>query len=407
GNLLDKNGDVVQHGKDAPKEGSPSPTTPHTDSNNPAPHTNSPVREPVLAGVGARNGDDVIRLGSDPTGLGDLGRIGDDLPGGNVGDNIPTGQVGDNLPGGRADDLGHGPSNSHEPPTGGRGGDGPGGHNDGPNTHPADGGHNDGPGGGGHNDGPGDGPGNGGDHTPDNTGGHGDGPGNGGDGQAPDSPHGGEGTPEPIRVGDDPLPSPGPGEKVLGDLPEHRVRRTEDGLISHVDDRPVSEFLDQLSHQRAEDYLKAKEDETFPRSQTGACVGSVIDLRTGKVIEGINGPKKAAVLIPMDRLHPTLLERYEQIADAPPHHAPILAHAEVKAANELLWARKELGLPDDASALAELRASVQFPYMADQVTGKPPRPAPFCGNCNHMLEGVPSSFGRFLKDPPGPENWIP
>jgi hypothetical protein len=132
-----------------------------------------------------------------------------------------------------------------------------------------------------------------------------------------------------------------------------------------------------------------------------------IDLRTGKVIEGINGPKKAPALIGLDQLHPTLLERYEQIADAPPHHAPILAHAEVKAANELLWARKELGLPDDAAALTELRASVQFPYMIDDITGKPPRPAPFCGNCNHMLEGVPSSFGRFLKDPPGPENWIP
>jgi hypothetical protein len=109
----------------------------------------------------------------------------------------------------------------------------------------------------------------------------------------------------------------------------------------------------------------------------------------------------------MDRLHPTLLERYEQIADAPPHRAPILAHAEVKATNELLWARRKLGLPDDASALAEMRASVQFPFQANPETGAHPRPAPFCGNCNHMLEGMPSSYGRFLKDPPGPENWIP
>ncbi|MFB6508360.1 hypothetical protein ACFC07_40985, partial [Streptomyces sp. NPDC056099] len=162
GNLLGKDGDVVQHAKDAPKEGSP--TTPHTDS-----PVNSPVREPVLAGVGARNGDDVLRLGSDPTGLGDLGRIGDD---------IPTGQIGDNLPGGHADDLGHTPSNSHEPPTGGHGGDGPGGHNDGPNTHPADGGHNNG-GGGGHQDPP---------HTGDGPGGHGnDGSPTGGD-HIPDGP---------------------------------------------------------------------------------------------------------------------------------------------------------------------------------------------------------------------------
>ncbi|MFF8697379.1 hypothetical protein ACF08W_34885, partial [Streptomyces sp. NPDC015144] len=253
-------------------------------------------------------------------------------------------------------------------------------------------------------------------HTGDDTPPHHDGenheptPGhdNNGNGSDGNGPHDGDVEPERIEaIGDTPLPAVGAGEKVLGVLPESLVRRTEDGLISHVGDQPVSEFLDQLSHQRAEDYLAAKENGTFPRSKTGACAGSVIDLRTGKIIEGINGPKKAPTLIPMDRLHPTLLERFEQIADAPPHHAPILAHAEVKAANELLWARKELGLPDDITALTEMRASVQFPFIKDEVTNLPPRAAPFCGNCNHMLEGMPSSFGRFLKDPPGPENWRP
>lgn len=221
--------------------------------------------------------------------------------------------------------------------------------------------------------------------------------------------HGHDGSPpfDNAQIDNNPLPPPGPGEKLLGDLPESRLQRTEDGLISQVDGRPVSEFLDQVSHERALEYLQAKESGAFPRAQTGACVGSVVDLRTGRVVEGINGPKGAAGLLPLDRVHPTLLERYEQIADAPPHRAPILAHAEVKAANELLWARRELGLPDDASALRELRASVQFPFQPNPETGVHPRPAPFCGNCNHMLEGMPSSYGRFLKDPPGPENWIP
>ncbi|WP_432138706.1 hypothetical protein [Streptomyces sp. bgisy154] len=223
-----------------------------------------------------------------------------------------------------------------------------------------------------------------------------------------DTPHGADGSElDHLHVDDNPLPPPGPGEKLLGDLAEGRVQRTEEGLISQVDGRPVTQFLDQLSHERALTYLEAKETGTFPRAQTGACVGSVIDLRTGRVVEAINGPKGPDGEIPLDRLHPTLMARYEQIMDAPPHRAPILAHAEVKATNELLWARKELGLPDGPEALRELRASVQFPFLKDLTTGTRPRPAPFCGNCNHMLDGVPSSYGRYLKDPPVTENWIP
>ncbi|MFK4207430.1 hypothetical protein ACI2L2_05475, partial [Streptomyces sp. NPDC030920] len=214
GNLLDEHGDIVQKAEDAPKEGSPTvphtdgpdPTTPHTNTN--TPHT--PDREPALVGagahtadnvahVGANAGDNVLHLGSD---LGDTGRLADDLPTThNPADNLPGGHAGDHLPGGNADDLGRGPSASHEPPS-----THPVGHNDGPSAHPNDGGHgsggghqdppggsghgghtdgpgnhNDGPGGhddgpGGHGDG-GDGPGSGGDHTPDDSGGHGDGPG--------------------------------------------------------------------------------------------------------------------------------------------------------------------------------------------------------------------------------------
>ncbi|MGW1194153.1 hypothetical protein ACWD43_40500, partial [Streptomyces sp. NPDC002559] len=288
GNLLDKNGDVVQSGKDAPKEGSP--TTPRTDTDTPAPHTNSPVREPVLAGVGARNGDDVIRLGSDPTGLGDLGRIGDDIPTGQIGDNLPTGQVGDNLPGGRADDLGHGPSNSHEPPTGGHGNDGPGpnthtgdggnggggGHQDPPSTggHGGDGpgGHNDGPGGGGHNDGPGDGPGNGGgDHTPDNTGGHGDEPDNGGGNETP---------------GNEPTDGV-PGDRVNDPLPELTPQERADhwGHLDEVEQRSPDDFDDL---QRDPD----KNGGISEPSKDEARVG--LDLReTGRLPDDIQRPTQA------------------------------------------------------------------------------------------------------------------
>ncbi|MCP9207052.1 hypothetical protein [Streptomyces cucumeris] len=112
------------------------------------PRVDSPTRQPDLVAAGARPLDNAthVNLGS---GLDDLGRTGDNLPGGRVGDdvpgghagdnlpggragdNLPGGHVGDNLPGGHAHDHGPGPSASHEPPSGG--------HSDGPNN----GGHHD------------------------------------------------------------------------------------------------------------------------------------------------------------------------------------------------------------------------------------------------------------------------
>ncbi|MGY4903777.1 hypothetical protein ACWD67_17065, partial [Streptomyces sp. 900116325] len=151
-NLLDENGNVLQNVDDARVERSPD-ITPDPGADTPHTETPSPDREPALVGagahiadttahVGANAGDHVIRIG-DSLGndLGDIGRTGDNLPGADIGDNlpgggshhVPDGNVGDNLPGGHADDLGHGPSASHEPPTGGGHADGPGGgHGDGP-----------------------------------------------------------------------------------------------------------------------------------------------------------------------------------------------------------------------------------------------------------------------------------
>lgn len=199
GNLLDQHGDIVQKADDAPVEPSPNvhpdgtdPTTPHTDTPEPTtPHTGSPGKEPALVGVGANTadnvahvganaGDNVIHLGSD---LGDTGRLADDLPTThNPADNLPGGHAGDNLPGGHADDLGHGPTASHEPPST---------HNDGPGNHNDGGGHGGGhedPLGNGH-DGPGshghDGPSAGGDHLPEGSGTDVPGPPHGGDGGVP------------------------------------------------------------------------------------------------------------------------------------------------------------------------------------------------------------------------------
>ncbi|MER5560995.1 hypothetical protein ABT071_20570 [Streptomyces sp. NPDC002506] len=208
----------------------------------------------------------------------------------------------------------------------------------------------------------------------------------------------------PSGSGDISPPPPGPGTKLLAQLDDSRTS-VANHLITEVDGRPVGDYLDDLARDRAAAYREAKEAGTFSRKQTGACVGAVIDLRTGRIFEGING--KADDVIPHDELHPTLAARYESIGDPPPHKDHPLGHAEVKAANELLKQRTALGLPDGESALAELRASVEFPYLPNKETGLTGRSAPFCANCNHMLQGVPSSHGRFTGFPPSEENWIP
>ncbi|MFI6723569.1 hypothetical protein [Streptomyces atratus] len=84
GNLYNEDGSIAQHVDQAGK--------------NPRVETPAPVREPALVSAGG-NADDAIRaggrLGND---LGDLGRVGEDIPGGG-----PAGKAGNHLPGSGAD----------------------------------------------------------------------------------------------------------------------------------------------------------------------------------------------------------------------------------------------------------------------------------------------------------------
>ncbi|MFF5189747.1 YwqJ-related putative deaminase, partial [Streptomyces sp. NPDC000345] len=455
GNLLDENGNVLKAAEDAPKEpGGTGTGTPGAGSD--VPHTPSPAREPALVGAGTHTAGTAgrhINLGNSlDTTLGDIGRTGDhattpvvhaggdlptvhagdNLPGTHLGDNLPGstadhlpgGHAGDNVPGGSAREHGTGPSASHEPSSGHN--DGPG---DGTNGHPNDGGHGE-AGAGGHESAPhghgsdtadvghGEGtPGHGSDHSGGHT----------GDGGTPHehTDHGGhEADPrdvreprgslvddaarraaEPIQIGDHPMPAPAAGENSLGQLPESRVQRDADGLITHVDGRNFEHFLKDLSFQRGAAFREAKELGTLSRRQVGACAGQVMDLRTGNIIEGING--KGDNVIPPDRVHPTLAANLEALPDPVPGYDHPLGHAEVKAVNELLWERTKLGLPDGPSALGELRAAVEFPYTPHMETQLPGRPAPFCVNCHHMLKDVDSLHGRFTGKDADDSNWIP
>ncbi|MBX9398257.1 hypothetical protein K4749_32875, partial [Streptomyces sp. TRM72054] len=401
----------------------------------------------AMAGAAAHTADNAaqhIRLGDGLDDLGDVGRVGEDVPvtpavhaGGNVpgtglGNHLP-GSTADNLPGGRADDLGSGPTASHEPPSGHSSGNG-GGPNDPPISTPV----HEGPTLHGH-------AGDGAHHTTEGVAhpgagdsvyhggetGHGVGeivdrsgvPGIPGiDGVPPhEIPHFRDnvpdfldGIPEDYRAsdafdGDSPMPAAGPGDKFLGQLDASRVQ-TENGLITRIDGHSVESFMQALSRERTHVYIEAKNTGDFPKTETGQAVGVVLDRRTGFVYEGING-RPGQHLIPLEDLHPTLAERYHRISGSKPHPAELLEHAEVKAVNQLLHERTKLGLPTDTRAMAQMHASVYFPFMKEpNALGVKvvPKRAPFCVNCSHLLHDVPSGSGRFLGHPPDINtNYIP
>jgi hypothetical protein len=404
---------------------------------------------PVTPGVHAGGDIPNVHAGGDLPGA----QVGDHLPGAHAGGDLPgggashapggsadplPGGAADHLPGGSAHEHGAGPSASHEPPN-----THPGGHGDGtgqgPDGHSADGAH-DGSGAGhhdgtthGHADTDGTGTGHGDDasghgHGSDASGGHTDDGGAAPHDHADQSGHGDHGghdpverdvrvprgsavedaarrSADPIQLGDEPLPAPSAGENSLGQVPESRVTRDADGLITQVDGRNFEHFLKDLSFQRGEAFRQAKEMGTLSRRQVGACAGQVMDLRTGHIVEAING--KSDNIIPPDRVHPTLAANFDALPDPVPGYDHPLGHAEVKAVNELLWERTKQGLPDGPSALSELRAAVEFPYTPHMQTQLPGRPAPFCVNCHHMLKDVDSLHGRFTGKDADDSNWIP
>ncbi|MFF0287509.1 hypothetical protein [Streptomyces sp. NPDC005262] len=397
GNLYEADGSLAQHA------GQARPEQPATRAENPRVETSAD--KPVPVGAGIRGADDAghaIHSGDSlDSNLGDIGRT-SDAPSG--------GRAGDHAPGGTADNTIH---NSHTP-----------GGTDAPHTSGASTADN-ATAGGGHGDiAPGD---RGRTEVTSNGNSH-------GSAENPAVPHqGGHGSPHPdatgghadhntpgsastpaeaispetsLRQSDGSLPV-GPEQKLLElvDATNPRVT-TSDGIITHIDGQPVQHYVDNIAQERAALYRDAKDARTFSKGQTGACVGAVMDRRTGIVIEGING--RADDIIPADKLHPTLRERREILGADKPHPDDPLGHAEVKATNELLWARTRLGLPDGVAALKEIHASVEFPFMKHPETRLPGRGAPFCANCYHMLPDMPTTNGKFTGYPPDKElNWIP
>jgi hypothetical protein len=146
-----------------------------------------------------------------------------------------------------------------------------------------------------------------------------------------------------------------------------------------------------------------------------------IDRRTGEIFEATNGRRGDEIL--PDQVHPLLEERLRQLREAGPYPAvnkdgsitlnehgnpttrdyphpdSPLQHAEVKAANELLWRR---GPDVDASTFEQVSVDNYFPLGREGV-----RQAPCCVNCGQLLSGTPSNAGRFTGFPPGDHNFLP
>lgn len=167
----------------------------------------------------------------------------------------------------------------------------------------------------------------------------------------------------------------------------------------------------------------------------GQVSAAVLDRRTGLVYEGVNGIESDAV--PWTDLHPTLQQNINNMIEAGrrsseggypnldrrgqqeegspvrdhPHFDRPTGHAEVKALNELLWAREAMnevriqqGLPvypTGPEALKEFYSQTYKPF------GKGgPRSTPYCANCNWTMGDTVNYDGRYTGFPPDGENLI-
>lgn len=224
-------------------------------------------------------------------------------------------------------------------------------------------------------------------------------------------------NPPTLPQAHDPGPAPsttptGPLNKARGAVVEridpstHQVEY-ENGLIKTVNGKPVKEYVQDLSAQRAAAIAPGMS------RKDGPCSALAVDLKTGTVTEGVNG--RPSDLIEPEKLHPVLQQNLKDMGawqhpvvdehgnqvgsfDGQAHHDKPLRHAEVKAVNELLWERERNGETVTADSLGEMRFDPRFlnGNTENMHLGKE---AGACANCDNILHGVPSYAGRFSFHP--------
>ncbi|GAB4583206.1 WXG100-like domain-containing protein [Nocardia sp. IFM 10818] len=243
--------------------------------------------------------------------------------------------------------------------------------------------------------------------------------------------------------------------KPIADLNEHPGEvKVENELITEIGGRPVEEHVDAMALDRANQLRAANKEfsqqpgedprKTQKRVKKAQLDGSyvgprwhgevsavVLDRRTGIAYEGTNGDGRNA--LDEDSIHPTLqanIEAMERAGGYPdlnrfgdpedpdnpnatrphPHFDDPYGHAEVKAANEALWARERENerrqaegrtdlLPTGPEALAELYSQTYKPFVKNG-----PVATPYCANCNHTMGDAPNHSGRYTGFPPDSSN---
>ncbi|XKK41148.1 YwqJ-related putative deaminase [Nocardiopsis sp. ARC36] len=237
---------------------------------------------------------------------------------------------------------------------------------------------------------------------------------------------------------------------ILEELDMSRVELDDDGLISRVDGRDLTHFLLERLQQREIDIKNLTDGKKRPKilidqsslsknlsgkspletatltqisradlgGRKGGVYSLVIDRRTGAIAEGFNG-RTSSVQIKPSELHPALKARMDKMEEeggypdqdgnemSHPHWDNPLRHAEVKAINELLLARRDARISDfqldnrfifkDGTSQGSNnnpQSPPSEPKTEQEVEEK--KKAPCCANCSRMTDGAPSPRMRKL-----------
>ncbi|PWV51287.1 YwqJ-like deaminase, partial [Nocardiopsis sp. L17-MgMaSL7] len=221
---------------------------------------------------------------------------------------------------------------------------------------------------------------------------------------------------------------------------EKEIKLFTDGEVADNDKRQDrnkkkrSELL--IERSNLKDGSKAPGDGTvsvqISRADLGGAKGGVyslvMDRRTGLLAEGMNGKDKTVRLDPENDLHPHLQDRLEKMTreggqDSDgnptdmPHWDDPLRHAEVKALNELLLARKDAKMSDfmlenrfflkdgpkpDKSTI-ENESIDEKRTREENIERK--KNSPCCANCSRMTDGATSpKSGKLWFMPGDPRN---
>jgi len=204
----------------------------------------------------------------------------------------------------------------------------------------------------------------------------------------------------------------GPLEEAGNRLPglaEARLTRDADGLITHVDDIDVRDFLRSTSTDRATRMHQQLLDNGV-RPQDSPAYALFLDRRTGRLSESIND-----VTDNMALHDPLIRQRIDDViaqdvpgrpfhySDRPNDTGNFLhpstpgTHAETYSTSQLLDYRRGARLPvsEDILRSGEVVVDVQNIQRAN------PRPFGCCANCSRILADVYSHSGRYAAFPHG------